>query len=128
MCAKYSIDMRTLNKWLNGQGRDCYHLEVIKTPSGLRILDPQLEFPPHRTAPPDELYIYSSKDVANLLRITTRAVRYMADNELVRFRWYGGERFFPLSEIRRLMRERGLFESGAFANLTSRAKLDRHHE
>lgn len=128
MAAKYSMDLRTVNKWLNGQGCDYYRLQVLKTPAGLRILDPQLEFPPHRTAPPEELYIYSSRDIANLLGITTRGVRWMADNELVRFRWYGGERFFPLSEIRRLMRERGLFESGAFANLTSRAKLDRHHE
>ncbi len=107
LAAKLMMDERTCRKWIAGQGKDCYRLQVIKTPAGLRVLDPQLEFPPHRTAPPDQLFILRANEIAALAGVTKQWVNRLASQDRLRFRYYGREKFFPLSEARRLLKARG---------------------
>ncbi len=107
LAIKYMMDVRTCRKWIAGQGKDCYRLQVIKTPAGLRILDPQLELPPYRTAEPDEMFIYRASEIAALAGVTRQWVNRLANQNRLRFRCYGRARFFPLSEARRLLKARG---------------------
>ncbi len=107
LAIKYMMDGRTALKWVRGQGKDCYRLQVIKTPAGLRVLDPQLEFPPHRAAPPDQLFILRASEIASLAGVSKQWVNRLANQNRLRFRYYGRERFFPLSEVRRLLKARG---------------------
>lgn len=107
LAAKYGMDRKTVRSWIAGHGKHVYRLTVIKTPAGMRILDPQLELPPHRTAPVEELFIFRASEVAALLGATKRAVNFMAERGQIRFAVYDGKRFFPLSEVRRLLSTRG---------------------
>lgn len=103
---KYGIGKRALKKWIRGQGRDCYRLQVIRTPRGVRILDPQLEFGPHQSAAPEQMFIFRARDMATLLGLTKRWVNKLADQGKLRYRKYGNARFFPVSEARRILLER----------------------
>lgn len=107
LAIKYMMDSRTCRKWIAGQGKDCYRLHVIKTPAGLRILDPQLELPPHRTAEPDEMYVFRASEIAALAGVTRQWVNKLARQHRLRFKLYGRVRFFPISEARRLLKARG---------------------
>ncbi len=107
LAIKYCMDYRTAKKWVAGQGKDCYRLQVIKTPAGLRVLDPQLELPPHRTAEPDEVFVFRASEIAALAGVTPQWVNRLADQDRLRFRYYGCVRFFPISEVRRLLKASG---------------------
>lgn len=123
LAIKYGMNRKTAKKWVAGQGRDCYRLTIIQTPAGPRILDPQLELPPHRTAEPDEMFIYRASEVATLLGLTKRRVNQLAEKGRIRCRVYGKkERFFSLSEVRRLLAaRRKLSKSGQGPLAGSRA-------
>ena len=118
LAVKYSMSDKAARKWVAGQGKDSYRLQVIKTATSKRILDPQLAFPPHRTAPPDKMFIFHASEVAMLLGVTRRAVNLMAELGQVRFTIYGSRKFFPLSEVRRLISTRGCARRGLKHNTT----------
>lgn len=103
---KYGLGRKSLRAWINGQGKDCYRLITIQTSRGIRILDPQLEFPPRRLAGPDAMFIFRASDVATLLGISKRWVNRLANSGKINWRLYGKTRFFPVSEVRRLFLER----------------------
>ena len=107
LAIKYSMTRKTAWKWIRGQGKDCYRLTIIQTPKGPLILDPQLELPPNRTAEPDQMFIFRASEIARLLGVTKRRVNQMAAQHEIRYALYGKQRFFPLSEVRRLLAERG---------------------
>jgi excisionase family DNA binding protein len=126
---KYGMNRKTAKKWVAGQGRDCYRLTVIQTPAGPRILDPQLELPPHHTAEPDEMFIFRASEIAKLVGVSKRWVNQLAEDTKIRYRMYGNKRFFPISEVRRLLSARGgcphLDGSKPFSGASDSEKLDR---
>ena len=103
---KYGMDIKTAKRWVNGQGIDCYRIHTLRTPSGKRYRDPELDFPPHRTAPPTYMFIFGSREMAQIMKVTQRDVNKLAKKGRLRFRVYGNKRFFPVSEALRVARIR----------------------
>lgn len=87
--AKYGMTRRAAKECIEGQRKNLY---CIQTPAGLRILDPQ----------PTLL----AREVAALLGTTKRRVKLLADKGEIPYRVHGNKRFFPLSEVRRLLAAR----------------------
>ena len=120
---KYGMSRKMVKKWIEGQGRDCYRLTIMRTPAGLRIFDPQLELPPNQTAEPEQMFIFRAREIAALLGVTKRAVNLMASEGRIRFRMYGNKHFFPVSEARRLFAERGKLSKSGQGNFPSPVAL-----
>jgi hypothetical protein len=106
-CAIYGTSPVTARRWAR-QGR----VKFIHVPprkwGRLFILDPhwiRLD-PPTSTDASDWLCVFRQCDVALLLGVTTRALRYMETDGRAKFRLVGNRKVYSLTEIRRLLAQR----------------------
>ena len=106
-CAIYGTTAVTARRWAR-QGRVRFiHLPPRKW-GRMFILDPhwvRLD-PPNSSAPSEWLCVFRQCDVALLLGVTTRALRYMETDGRAKFRLVGHRKFYSLTEIRRLLAQR----------------------
>lgn len=106
-CAIYGTTPVTARRWAR-QGRVKFIHVPPRTWGRLFILDPRwVRVDPPTSADPSEwLAVFRQCDVAMLLGITTRALRYMETDGRAKFRLVGHRKFYSLIEIRRLLAQR----------------------
>jgi hypothetical protein len=106
-CAIYGTSRQTVVRWAK-QGR----IQSIRVPPHARgriyIRDPEwLRIDPPNSGDPSEwLCILRQCDVAHLLNVTPRALRYMEAAGKAKFRLVGHRKLYSLSEVRRLLAQR----------------------
>jgi predicted site-specific integrase-resolvase len=102
-CARYGVSRPTVSRWA---ARGWVRSARIP-PSGrgrLVILDPGWLDPDWRpSTDPESFYLLRSIDVARLLGITSRGLRYWESAGKTKFRLIAGRRRYALSEVRRLL-------------------------
>jgi hypothetical protein len=106
-CAKYGVLQGTARRWAR-QGK-VSSIRVPPVPHGrIYILDPkwtQIDAP--TSGDPSDWYCCLRQcEVALLLGITTRGLRYLESAGKTHYRLIGGRKLYSVQEIRRLMAER----------------------
>jgi hypothetical protein len=111
-CAKYGVTQWTARRWAREGKVTARHM-----PPGSRtrviILDPgwtQIDTPPSAD-PAEWLCVLRQCDVAMLLNVTPRWLRYLENRGKAHYRLVGGRKRYSLSEVRRLIAERTLGHS-----------------
>jgi hypothetical protein len=105
--ARYGVSRPTIYRWI--QQKRIVAVRVPPVPRGrVYILDPDwFTFDPDPSADlVESLDTLRQCDVAALLGITTRALRYKEANGKARFRLVWGRKRYALCEVRRLLAQR----------------------
>lgn len=104
---RYAVSAPTVRRWIKKR-----KLTAIRIPPGVRgrvyVLDPQwitLD-PGSSTDPVERLCVLRQADVARLLGITPRALRYRESSGAANYRLIGGRKLYSVSEVRRLLAQR----------------------
>jgi hypothetical protein len=103
-CLKYGVSRCTARRWAL-EGRVAA-VRIPPRPRGrIYILDPQwIRIAPSRSNDPvEDLCILRQCDVALLLGVTARNLRYMEGAGRAKFRLVGHRKLYSLSEVRRLL-------------------------
>lgn len=106
-CARYGVSPQTARRWCR-QGR----LKFVRVPprphARLLILDPEwIQLDAVTPGDPSEwLTVLRQCDVARLLAVTPRALRYMEAAGRARYRLVGHRKLYSLGEVRRLLAQR----------------------
>ncbi len=106
-CAIYGTSPVTARRWARLGRIKFIHVPPRKW-GRLFILDPHwVRLDPPTSADPSEwLCVFRQCDVALLLGISSRALRYMENDGRAKFRLVGHRKFYSLIEIRRLLAQR----------------------
>ena len=97
-CLIFGFDRRTVKKYIK-QG----DLKGFRLPGGQwRIREPEWQTAPNtkQRRPADEIFLLKSAEVADLVEVTPRAIRLMAQEGRIDFEWIGGTRRFSLQSVR----------------------------
>jgi hypothetical protein len=108
-CAKYGVLRGTARRWAR-QGK-VSSIRVPAVPRGrIYILDPQwTQIDAPTTGDPSDWYCCLRQcEVATLLGVTARGLRYMESAGKARYRLVGHRKLYSVSEVRRLITQRVL--------------------
>jgi len=106
-CALYGVTPWTARRWAK-QGRVSFVRMPLSDRGRFLILDPQWTRldPPTASDPSEWLCVLRQSDVARLLGITARGLRYLEAAGKAKFRLVGHRKLYSLSEVRRLLAQR----------------------
>ena len=105
-CLIFGLGRRTVKKHIK-EG----NLKGFRLPNGRwRIREPDLQAIPTSNTKPrrpaDEIFLLKSAEVADLVGVTPRAIRLMAQEGRIDFEWIAGSRRYSLQSVRQVIASR----------------------